>query len=135
MKTSESFTILFLVAALVSLGLFSTPGVAHHSTVDVYDNSQSIEITGRVVEWRLVNPHPFLILEVEGENGVLEQWDVSFGGSAAAPMRRSGFAVDTFSVGETITVRGAPPRDRSLHGVLAGGRGGNITREDGSSVP
>ncbi len=135
MKTSEAFTLLFLVAAMASLGSFAVSGMAHHSTVDVYDNTQSIEITGKVVEWRLVNPHPFLVLEVEGENGELEEWDISFGGSAAAPMRRSGYAVDTFTVGETVTVRGAPPRDRALHGVLAGGRGGAITREDGSSVP
>lgn len=135
MKNSKVFTTSFLFVATLCLGSLALSGTAHHSTVDIYDNTQSVEVTGRVIEWRLVNPHPFLIIEIDGEDGEAEQWDISFGGSAAAPMRRRGFAVDSFTPGETITVRGAPARSAELHGVLVGGGPGNITREDGTAVP
>jgi hypothetical protein len=135
MRISKVFAMSFVIAGLAGPGSLVPTGAAHHSTIDIYDNSQSVQITGKVIEWRLVNPHPFLIIEVTGEDGQAAEWDVSFGGSAAAPMRRRGFSVDSFTPGETIVVEGSPARSPDLRGVLVGGGPGNITREDGTAVP
>ncbi len=121
-----------LALAGVSLGFLAAPASAHHSTNNIYHEDQTVEITAVVKEWRLVNPHPFLIVEVEGEDGALEEWDVSFGGSAAGPLRRQGYTPDTFSPGEVIIVRGNPARAEDYHGILV--RGG-LRREDGSPIP
>jgi len=125
------FSTLLVIAGL-GLLLLTPSGSAHHSTNDIYDNSQTVEITGVVKEWRFVNPHPFLVLEVAAPDGRTEEWDVSFGGSAVAPLRRRGYAADTFEPGDVIVARGAPARIENARGLLI--RGG-LTREDGTAVP
>ena len=125
------FSILVVIAGL-GLAIVTSPGWAHHSTIDIYDEEQTVEITGEVVVWRLVNPHPYLVLEVTTPDGEVEEWDVSFGGSAAGPLRRRGYTPESFTPGEIVVVSGSPARAEDAHGLLV--RGG-ITREDGTSIP
>lgn len=122
----------FLVIAILGLGVVALPGVGHHSTNDIYDEEQTVEIRGVVKQWRFVNPHPFLVVEIEGEDGVTEDWDLSFGGSAASALARRGYSAETFPVGATIIARGAPSRSQDAKGILV--RGG-ITLEDGTPLP
>lgn len=122
---------LFAVAILVSV-VMAPELAAHHSTNEIYDETQTIEITGAVKVWRLVNPHPFLIIEVTGPDGQKEDWDVSFGASAVGPLARRGYTAETFRAGEIITARGNPAKSKEAKGLLI--RGG-MTREDGSEIP
>ena len=105
---------------------------AHHSTRGIYQD-EPIELTGSVKEWRLINPHPYLRLEVEDENGVVHEWDVSYGGAAAVHLRRRGYTNETFKVGETITFHGHPARAEGVYGLLVEG-GDEPTRADGTPV-
>jgi len=106
---------------------------AHHSTQGIYV-SEVTQLTGTVKEWRLINPHPFLVLEAPDKNGVMRQWDVSYGGAAAVHLKRMGYAPDTFKVGETITFHGRTAIADGVFGLLVEG-GGNIpTRADGTPV-
>lgn len=82
----------FVAAALLSASL-----QAHHSTRGIYDEDREIELTGKVIEWRFINPHPYLIIEAEGDDGEVHQWDVSYGGAAVVHLRRQGYAADTSS--------------------------------------
>jgi hypothetical protein len=127
MRISKSFAV-----AALGIGLLTGSAAAHHSTNNIYHEDQTVELTGTVKEWRLVNPHPFLVVEVANEAGVIEEWDVSFGGSAAGPLRRRGYTPETFAIGETIVVRGNPARAEDYHGVLVRG---NLTRQDGTPIP
>ena len=115
-----------------SLGLLVLPGQAHHSTNDIYNEAQTVKVTGKVLEWRLVNPHPYLVVEVTGPDGRAEKWDLSFGGSAVAPLRRRGYTAQSFKPGEVVIASGNPARSKSFRGILI--RGG-ITREDGTPIP
>ena len=128
MKILKSFAITAFGLAL----LLSTTVLAHHSTNDVYDESRTVEISGKVVAWRLVNPHPYLTIEVVGSDGRTETWDLSFGGSAAAPLRGRGYTPETFKIGEIIKARGNPATSKTTRGILI--RGG-LTRQDGSRIP
>ena len=128
MKNLRLFGILFFGTAV----MLSTVLVAHHSTNDVYDESKTVQISGKVVAWRFVNPHPYLVIEVTGPDGKVEKWDLSFGGSAVAPLRRQGYSPETFKVGEVINARGNPALSSTVKGVLI--RGG-LTRQDGSRIP
>lgn len=128
MKTSRSIALLFVGIAL----FISTIVVAHHSTNDIYDESKTVQISGKVVAWRFVNPHPYLVIEVVSPEGKAEKWDLSFGGSAVAPLRRQGYTPETFKIGEVINARGNPAQSATMRGVLI--RGG-LTRQDGSRVP
>jgi len=121
-----------VLTAVLGLGLAASAAWAHHSTNDIYHEDQTVEITGVVKEWRFVNPHPFLIVEITNAQGVTEDWDLSFGGSAVAPLRRRGYTKETFQAGDVIVARGNPAKSEDAHGLLI--RGG-LTREDGTPVP
>jgi hypothetical protein len=105
---------------------------AHHSTRGIYEN-EPIKMTGTVKAWRLINPHPQMILEAKDENGVLREWDVSWGGAAAVHLKRQGYTAETFTVGETITLEGNRALAKDVYGLLMEG-GGHPTREDGTPV-
>lgn len=50
--------------------LLATSGVhAHHSISGVYDTARTTTIEARVVEFRFVNPHPVVVVEVAGASG------------------------------------------------------------------
>ena len=70
-------------------GLMMSVASAHHSTNGIYNEDEIVELAGTVVEWRFVNPHPTLILEVIAPDGSVQEWDVSYGGfrghASAAP--------------------------------------------------
>jgi hypothetical protein len=117
-----------LVTVALCLGSFTA--FAHHSTNGIYNEDKEVELTGTVVKWRFINPHPTLSVEVQGANGV-ETWDMSYGGSAVAHLVRRGYAVDTFKPGDRIKVRGFASKGEGTHGLLVRG---NPVREDGSKI-
>jgi hypothetical protein len=119
-----------LLAAVLSLAV-GLPALAHHSTSAMYDESRTVEVSGKVLEWRFVNPHPTLVVEVTGAGGKAEAWDLSFGGLAVSHMKRQGYTPQTFKAGEVIHARGNPARSETARGILV--RGG-ITRQDGTPV-
>lgn len=125
-------SVITLAGAILGLGLLAAPALGHHSTNNIYDESKTVQVTGVVKQWQLVNPHPYLIVEITGEDGQIRDWDISFGGSAAGPLRRRGYTVDTFTPGETINITGNPARAEGAYGVLV--RGG-MTRQDGTPIP
>jgi hypothetical protein len=120
-----------VLAAVLCLGVLRLPVLAHHSTSSMYDESRTIEVSGKILEWRFVNPHPTLMVEVTGSDGKTENWDLSFGGLAVSHMRRQGYTPQTFKAGEVIKARGNPARSETSRGLLV--RGG-ITRPDGTPV-
>lgn len=120
-----------IAAVVLGLGLAAVPVVGHHSTNSMYDESKSIEVTGTVLEWRFVNPHPYLVVEVKTD-GKTEKWDFSFGGSAVSHLRRQGYTPESFKAGEVIVARGFPATSQTQRGLLV--RGG-IKRADGTSIP
>jgi hypothetical protein len=125
--------ILCAVAAL-GAGLGSMPMLGHHSTSSVYDEAadKAIEVRAKVLEWEFVNPHPYLVVEVTTAEGKVEQWDLSFGGSAVIHLTQQGYTKDTFKAGETVIARGAPTKLKPVRGILIRG---NLTRPDGTRIP
>ena len=119
-----------LFAAILWLATVTAPVLAHHSTAGLYDESKPIDVSGKVVEWRFVNPHPSLIVEVTAD-GKTEVWDLSFGGLAVSHMKRQGYTPATFKAGEVIKARGFRSSSATERGLLV--RGG-LTREDGTPV-
>jgi len=81
---------------------------AHHSTVGIFDASQTVEITGTVesVSWR--NPHGRIVIEVEDEAGGSVEWEAET--AAISVMRNRGVSTDVIVVGDRITIAGAPHR-------------------------
>ena len=117
--------------AFVVAGLSVSAVFAHHSTTGIYNEDAVVEISGKVKEWRFVNPHPSLIIEVEGGDGQLEDWDISYGGPAVTHLKRQGYTADTFLPGDLIVVRGYAARVQTAHGLLIVG---HPTKQDGSPI-
>lgn len=119
------------LGAAFALALLADAGIAHHSTNGIYDETKEVELTGVVKEWRMINPHPSLQLEVVGSDGEVQIWDVSYGGSAVTHLKRRGYTADTFKTGDEIVVRGHPARVDGAYGLLVQD---NPTRPDGTAI-
>lgn len=119
-----------LLSGLLALVLTSIVS-GHHSTNGIYDEDVLVEITGTVGEWRFVNPHPSLVIEVVGDDGDIQEWDVSYGGAAVPQLRRRGYTETTFSPGDSITVRGFAAKVDTAFGLLIRG---DPTKADGSPI-
>lgn len=120
---------------LGALALATATVWAHHSTAGIYRMDVEVELKGKVKAWRFINPHPSLKLDVADENGVVHEWDVSYGGSAVAHLKRRGYGADTFKTGDVIIVKGHPTVLKDAHGLLIEGNGRDPTREDGTPYP
>ncbi len=94
----------------VGLLSLSVPSYGHHGTAIVYDLTQSITISGTVIDFRFVNPHTLIYLDVRGEDGKVVSW---LGGlsSHTSLSRSEGWTKETLKPGDEISVTGAPARD------------------------
>ena len=86
---------------------------AHHSTAVNFDSSKEISVTGVLTEIKWLNPHSRFRLNVKSEQGKTEEWLVEMG--ALNTMKRAGFPIERFVIGEPITMIGAAGRrDRAI---------------------
>lgn len=118
------------LVAFVVVGLVVTilPAGAHHSSAPFYDPTKSVEAIGVVERFVFRNPHSFLFIKGEDENGELVDWEVELG--AAVSMRRRGWSPETISAGDSIRAVGQPSRAPGTFGICCA----ELTRPDGSSV-
>jgi hypothetical protein len=91
----------FGLAALAAV-LMAVPAWAHHSHAN-YELNEFIEMDGTVTQVMWINPHVWLYMEVEKEDGSMGVWALE-GGSVGALMR-GGWQPDSIQVGDTIHVR------------------------------
>jgi hypothetical protein len=107
------------VAGLATLATV-IPAHAHHSGA-MFDNNKEVVIEGTVKEWQFVNPHSWLQIVVQGEDGKTQQWSFETGppgGGRDSP--NSTIRRDTFKPGDKVSVRAHPMRDGRPAGHLEG---------------
>ncbi len=118
------------LATVVVVGLVITglPVEAHHSSAPFYDDTKSVEAVGVVKRFVFRNPHSFLFIDGENEDGEMVEWEVELG--AAVSMRRRGWTPETINAGDSIRAVGQPSRAPGTFGICCA----EITRPDGSSI-
>jgi hypothetical protein len=121
------------LCATLAFSVATATAFGHHSTNGIYDEERELELTGKVISWKFINPHPSLKLEVVGADGKVEEWDLSYGGSAVTHLVRRGYTADSFKPGDIIKAKGHPALLEGAHGLLMEGTG-DPTREDGTPV-
>ncbi len=99
-RTSAFVTVAALVATPASW--------SHHNFAAHYRQDEVIEISGVVREFRFVNPHVRVYLEVAMDGGGTETWMAE--GDASVALRRSGWTEDQLMPGDSVTIVGNPAR-------------------------
>lgn len=118
--TARSGMISGIVAGLALLSM-ARPVPAHHSHA-MFDHAKTITISGTVAEVSYRNPHVFIWVDVEDENGRVQTWSVEM--SNIQNMIRRGIGGGTFEVGERVTV--------TMNPLINGNPGGNYISIIGS---
>jgi hypothetical protein len=60
--------------------LSSVQAGSHHAFSPVYDAKKTITVDGVVTQFRFVNPHAMLLMEVKDKTGKVVTWNVEFAG-------------------------------------------------------
>ncbi|MCZ6585587.1 MAG: DUF6152 family protein [Gammaproteobacteria bacterium] len=83
---------------------------AHHSHAPFYNLDEIVEITGIVKSFRLINPHPEIVIEVTGSDGEPAEVIVYAQAYAGQMREMGGWTEDSVKIGQTVTVVGHPGR-------------------------
>jgi hypothetical protein len=124
----------FLVLLVANFLTASIPASAHHSFSAVFDANVPVDVSGTVTEVEWMNPHAWIYIDVEGEDGETVNWAFELGSPNG--LIRRGWSRKSVQVGDEISVAGYKARDGSNRGniksiVLADGRelNGNSSRK------
>ena len=101
-----------LTIALLGVAItLAATAQAHHSFPVHYVPDEMISVTGTVKEFRYVNPHAVVFLEVKNASNANEMWKIEWNG--AGSLRRRGILPDAMVSGDRVTIDGYPARDGS----------------------
>jgi uncharacterized protein DUF6152 len=92
--------------AVVALNGVATHG--HHSISSVYDSSRRVTIDGIVAQFQLINPHPFLLVDVRDASGTAERWRLEM--DNRSELVAVGVTANTLRPGDRVVVAGSPGR-------------------------
>jgi hypothetical protein len=114
-----------LILGVVVLVAYAVPAVAHHAFGAEFDADAPIRLQGSIVRVEWVNPHSWIHLEVENDDGTKRVWMVE--GGTPNTLQRRGLSRDCLPIGSELIVDGFQAKDHSL--ARANGR--DVTFTDG----
>jgi Family of unknown function (DUF6152) len=94
------------LSVLPVLILVVTESSSHHAFSPVYDEKRLITIVGVVTQFRFVNPHAMMSMDVADESGKVLSWTVEFAGRLN--LSEVGWTAESIKTGELVTVTGNP---------------------------
>ena len=112
-----------VVVALASVGAAS----AHHAFSPVYDVKRTITVQGVVAEFKLINPHALMSIDVADDTGKVVKWTVEFAGRLN--LTEGGWTSRSIVAGERVTVTGNPTHTNSPKMLFI-----RLVRPDGSEL-
>ena len=104
--------------AAAALGLGSAGAVSAHHSGAMFDSAKTVTLKGKVKQFQWTNPHCYIQVVVEDENGKAVEWSVEMG----APMYlyARGWRPSTLKPGSEISVTLNPLRNGRPGGVVLG---------------
>ncbi|MGH9258116.1 MAG: DUF6152 family protein [Vicinamibacterales bacterium] len=82
--------------------------LAHHSVAVNFDNSRTMNLTGRLKEVDIRNPHSRITLEVTQPDGTVKEWLIEWSDRNALVRRKVSFQL--LHVGDMVTITASPSR-------------------------
>ena len=93
--------------SVIPVLMVSASGVSsHHAFSPVYDSNRVITVEGVVTQFRFVNPHAMMFMDVTDETGKVVKWVVEFAGSLN--LSEVGWTAGSVKAKERVTVSGNP---------------------------
>jgi hypothetical protein len=105
---------LVLVAAAVSLVMFSGPVMAHHGVAG-YDMTKTITLHGTVSKFDWSNPHVVVFVDAKNESGEMQHWTIEF--ASPVHMVRAGWSKNAMKTGDDIVIDTHPSRNGAPVGI------------------
>ena len=122
MRPSHTFAFL-----LLTLLLWVKSASAHHAFTPVYDGTRLITVEGVVTQFRFVNPHATMFMDVTGKDGKVAKWVVEFDGNLN--LSEKGWTADSIKAHERVTVTGNPTHTGSQRMFFT-----RLVRPDGTEL-
>ena len=95
------------LAAAIATAL-AAPIAAHHSIASFYDRDKRTTLTAVVKQWRFVNPHPSIVVEVNTPGAPARTLTLEM--DNRWELAELGFTENTLKPGDRIEVTGDPSR-------------------------
>jgi len=115
---------LFVIPVLV---LSATEASSHHAFSPVYDEKRLITVVGVVTQFRFVNPHAMMFMDVTDKDGKVVKWVVEFDGNLN--LSEKGWTADSIKAHERVTVTGNPTHTGSQRMFFT-----RLVRPDGTEL-
>jgi len=96
-----------IVTAIVWIAV--APAAAHHAFSAEFDETKPVSLTGTVTSVRWANPHAWIYIDVQGEDGQVLNWAMEFGG--ANSLYRRGWRQSDVAPGTLVTIEGFQARN------------------------
>jgi hypothetical protein len=93
----------FFLALVAALFAASVPLLAHHGA-SIYESEKLTTLKGTVAEYKFMNPHTELSIDVKDGSGKNQRWSTE--AASLVTMSRMGWTKDLFKPGDQITVTG-----------------------------
>lgn len=95
---------LVLTLAVVGLLVSAAAAMAHHAFAAEFDSTRPVKLRGKVVKMEWINPHAWMHLAVETEDGTVENWMIEAGPPGA--LVRRGWRKESVVPGTELLVEG-----------------------------
>jgi hypothetical protein len=103
------------IAAAAAGLMGASSALAHHSFA-MFDQTRQVTLKGTVKEFQWTNPHAWIEIEVQNEQGQPETWGVEL--NSPNNLIRQGWKHDVMKPGDKVTVIINPLKDGSKGGLF-----------------
>jgi hypothetical protein len=111
--------------------ILSVPALGHHSGA-MFEESLELTLHGEVTHFDYVNPHSWLYVSVDNDDGSTTEWGFEL--DAPPRLRRLGISPSFWRQGDRVTIKTRPLKDGRPAGALVGAvsdRGNAFGNTDG----
>ena len=121
----------YTAVALALAALCAPTATAHHAFSAEFDANLPIRVQGKIVQVDWINPHAWVLVADEKEDGTTQVWQLEAG--TPNTLLRRGLTRKLLQPGTEVVVRGYQSKDRICEPICSGS-GRDITLPDGTKI-